>query len=42
MNSRIGKVSLLIGLSSMLALILYIFIAMDGRTHLNSQDSWFF
>jgi uncharacterized membrane protein YiaA len=42
MNSRLGKVSLVIGLSSMLGLVLYIFIVMDGRTHLNRQDSWFF
>jgi hypothetical protein len=40
--SRKGKISLIIGLSSMIGLVMYIFIVMDGRTQLNSRDSWFF
>jgi phosphoglycerol transferase MdoB-like AlkP superfamily enzyme len=40
--SRKGRFSLLIGFSSLGALILYNYLAMDGRTELNDQDRWFF
>ena len=40
--SRKGKISLMIGISTMIALIMYIFLVMDGRTQLNNQDAWFF
>ena len=40
--SRKGRFSLLIGFSSLGALIIYNYLAMDGRTELNDQDRWFF
>jgi hypothetical protein len=40
--SRKGKISLIIGFSSLLSLIIYNLLVMDGRTQLNSQDKWFF